>query len=72
MSQFPIIILISVASGERRFSKLKLIKTLRSSIFETRLNDLATISIENELGEKLNYSALVNDFAVVRARKMPF
>lgn len=62
---------ITVASGERSFSKLKLIKTyLRSTMSETRLDDLAMISIEHELGEKLNYSDLIKDFATVKARKI--
>ncbi|GFW35909.1 dimer_Tnp_hAT domain-containing protein [Trichonephila clavipes] len=43
---------ISVASGERSFSKLKLIKKfLRSSTTEDRLNGLTTIAIEHELAE---------------------
>nr|CAH7713578.1 unnamed protein product [Callosobruchus chinensis] len=64
---------VTVASGQWNFSKLKLVRIyLTSSISETRLDDLAKISIEHELGEKLDYSDLVNDFAVARVRKMPF
>ena len=41
---------ISVASRERSFSKLKLIKIcLRSAMSQTRLADLAFLSIEKEL-----------------------
>ena len=41
---------ISVASRERSFSKLKLIKNyLRSAMSQTRLTDLAFLSIEREL-----------------------
>jgi len=41
-------ILVTVASGERSFSKLKLIKTyLRSSMGQERLNNLAILSIEH-------------------------
>ena len=40
---------VTVASGERSFSKLKLIKTyLRSTMSKIRLTSLATLSIENE------------------------
>ncbi|KAF0771588.1 zinc finger MYM-type protein 1-like, partial [Aphis craccivora] len=40
-------------SVERTFSKLKLIKNyLRSTIFQTRLNSLAMISIENQRAKK--------------------
>ncbi|KAK6293558.1 hypothetical protein J4Q44_G00358840 [Coregonus suidteri] len=45
----------TVASGERTFSKLKLIKNyLRSTMSQERLNGLATISIEHELSYKIN------------------
>lgn len=41
---------ISVASGERSFSKLKLVKSyLRTSMCQERLSDLAVISIENKI-----------------------
>ena len=41
---------VTVASGERSFSKLKLIKTyLRSTMSQERLNGLAILSIENEV-----------------------
>ncbi|GFW13179.1 transposable element Tcb1 transposase [Trichonephila clavipes] len=46
---------ISVVSGERSFSKLKLIKKfLRSTTTEDRLNGLTTIAIEHELAEEIN------------------
>ncbi|GFV39271.1 uncharacterized protein TNCV_1229731 [Trichonephila clavipes] len=46
---------ISVASGERSFSKLKLIKKFsRSATTEDRLNGLITITIEHELAEEIN------------------
>ncbi|XP_049789608.1 uncharacterized protein LOC126195146 [Schistocerca nitens] len=64
---------VTVASGERSFSKLKLIETyLRSTMSQTRLNDLATISIENELAEDLNYTDRVKEFAQAKARNVRF
>jgi len=46
---FPTIA-VSVATCERRFSKLKLIKNyLRSSMSTLRLRNLATLSIEQQL-----------------------
>ncbi|XP_058185930.1 uncharacterized protein LOC131303155 [Rhododendron vialii] len=45
---------VTVASAERSFSKLKLIKTyLRTTMSQERLNGLAMISIENEYLDKL-------------------
>lgn len=62
---------VSVASAERSFSKLKLIKTyLRSKISQDRFTGLALISIENELGRDLDYSDLIEEFASVKARKV--
>jgi len=44
-------------SGERIFSKLKLIKTfLQSSMNEDRLNSLALLSIKNAVASELDYS----------------
>lgn len=61
---------ITVASGERSFSKLKLIKTyLRSSMTQERLNSLALLSIENELISEVDISNKVKEFADMKARK---
>ncbi|XP_020875868.1 zinc finger MYM-type protein 1-like [Arabidopsis lyrata subsp. lyrata] len=55
---------VSVASAERSFSKLKLIKSyLRSTMTQDRLNGLAIISIERRMAEKLDYKSLMNEFA---------
>ena len=44
--------LITVASGERSFSKLKLIKTyLRATVSQERLNSLSMLSIESEIAK---------------------
>jgi hypothetical protein len=64
---------VSVASGERSFSKLKLIKTyLRSSVPQERLSSLATLSTENAIAQNLNFSELVKTFADKKARKVNF
>nr|XP_022905660.1 zinc finger MYM-type protein 1-like [Onthophagus taurus] len=56
---------VSVASGERSFSRLKLIKTyLRLTMTEERLVGLATISIEQELAYNLDLCELISLFAV--------
>lgn len=64
---------VTVASGERSFSKLKLIKTfLRSSMKEDRMNSLALLSIENALASELDYSSLITKFAAMKARRVSF
>ncbi|XP_068233481.1 zinc finger MYM-type protein 1-like [Palaemon carinicauda] len=64
---------VTVASGERSFSKLKLIKTyMRSTMTEERLVGLAMISIENEIAQKVDLKNLVADFAKKKARKAHF
>jgi len=37
---------------------------------QQRLTGLATISIEKELSEQLNYEDIINDFASKKARKI--
>jgi len=51
-----LIILVSVASVERSFSKLKMIKTY------LRLEELALLYIEKEMLNKINYDNLINNF----------
>jgi hypothetical protein len=61
---------ITVASVERFFSKLKLIKNyLRNIMTQQRLSNLAIISIENKVAKSLDVSNLVTSFATAEARK---
>lgn len=61
---------VSVASGERSFSKLKLIKNyLRNRMGQDRLSNLAIISIEKELSKMLDYNDVITDFANLKSRK---
>ncbi|XP_050876930.1 uncharacterized protein LOC127080662 [Lathyrus oleraceus] len=61
---------VTVASAERSFSKLKLLKTyLRSTMSQERLNGLALIAIENDILETLKYEDLVDDFASKNVRR---
>ena len=63
---------VTVASAERSFSKLKLIKTyLRSSIGQERLSGLAVISINRDVAQKLSYDDLIADFAARKSRRVP-
>jgi len=62
---------ITSAGAERTFSKLKLIKTyIRSTMSQQRLTGLATICIEKELSEQLNYDNIISDFASKKVRKI--
>ena len=62
---------VTVASGERSFSTLKLIKNyLRSTMSQERLSGLAIIAIENDISRKLDYSQLINDFMTLKNRRI--
>ena len=62
---------VTVASGERSFSKLKLIKTyLRSTMAQDRLVGLAMLSIESDVASSLDYSEVLEKFASIKACKV--
>lgn len=64
---------VTVAHGERSFSKLKIIKNyLRSTMSQNRLTNLAVISIEEEICEALDITDLIREFAIKKARKVAF
>ncbi|CAH9137917.1 unnamed protein product, partial [Cuscuta epithymum] len=55
---------VTVASAERSFSKLKLLKTyLRSSMSQERLNGLAILCIEKEMLDDIDLDSVIDDFA---------
>jgi hypothetical protein len=62
---------VSVASCERSFSKLKLIKThLRSTMTQERLTNLAILSIEKTTFESCSFDDIIDQFAERKARKI--
>ncbi|XP_034055759.1 uncharacterized protein LOC117535419 [Gymnodraco acuticeps] len=62
---------VTVAAGERSFSKLKLIKTyLRSSMAQEHLNTLALISINREVSGKISFDDTINEFAARKSRRV--
>lgn len=62
---------VTVASCERSFSKLKLIKNyLRSTMGQERLSGLAILSIEYDVASKVNYDDVIDTFAAAKARKV--
>ncbi|KAI5003233.1 hypothetical protein ZWY2020_030393 [Hordeum vulgare] len=61
---------VTVASAERSFSKLKLLKNyLRSTMSQERLNGLATLCIEKKFLDEINIDTIISDFASRNARR---
>ncbi|XP_046998334.1 uncharacterized protein LOC124613662 [Schistocerca americana] len=64
---------VSVSSGERSFSKLKLIKNhLRRVTAQRRLTNLSIISTEYKQTASINYDDIISVFAAKKARKAKF
>uniref|UniRef100_A0A3B3XBU0 TTF-type domain-containing protein n=2 Tax=Poecilia mexicana TaxID=48701 RepID=A0A3B3XBU0_9TELE len=62
---------LTVASAERSFSKLKLIKTyLRSNMSNDRLSQLAVISIENNVARSISFDAIIEKWASAKSRNV--
>lgn len=63
---------VSVASNERSFSKLKIIKNyLRSTMSQERLSNLSILSIESERADKLSFTEIITEFATNKCRRVP-
>ena len=61
---------VTVASAERSFSKLKLLKNyLRSTMLQDRLNGLAMCCIEKDVLDNIDLDIVLNDFASRNARR---
>ena len=61
---------VTVASAERSFSKLKLIKSyLRSTMAQERLDGLSLLAIERDAAQKLKIDDIVETFAHAKARR---
>lgn len=64
---------VTVASGGRSFSKLKLIKNyLRATMTQDRLVGLAFMAIEQEICNGLDYTDIIDMFARKKCRKVKF
>ena len=62
---------VTVASAERRFSKLKLLNSyMRTTMTQERLNYLATIALEDDMLEQINYEGMIKDFISKNAKRM--
>ncbi|KAF0705426.1 zinc finger MYM-type protein 1-like, partial [Aphis craccivora] len=61
---------VTVASAERSFSKLKLIKNyLRNNMSQDRLSNIAVLNIEKDVAAKIKLDHVINTFANSKARK---
>ncbi|KAI4996884.1 hypothetical protein ZWY2020_052226 [Hordeum vulgare] len=61
---------VTVASAERSFSKLKLLKNyLRSTMLQERLNGLATLCIEKKMLDEIDIDTIISDFASKNVRR---
>ena len=64
-------LMVANCSGERSFSKLKLIKNrLRMSMVQDHLVNLAITSIESDVMGDLDLSAIIEEFAMQKSRKV--
>jgi hypothetical protein len=64
---------VTVASAERSFSKLKLLKNyVRSVMSQERLNGLATLCIEKQLLDDIDTDSIITDFASRSVRRNIF
>jgi hypothetical protein len=71
--QILLTIPVTVASAERSFSKLKLLRNcLRSTMLQERLNGLAMCSIEKDILDTIDLDSTLEDFASKSAQRCLF
>ena len=64
---------VTLATAERSFSKLKLIKNfLRSCMSQERLSGLSLLSMEHERAKTLDFRKAIKQFASAKARRKNF
>lgn len=62
---------MTVASAERSFCKLKLLNNyLRSTVSQEILNVLATLCIEKDKLDEINFDAIIDDFVSRSVRRI--
>lgn len=67
---FSFIICIFVASCKRTFLELKLIEThLRTTMSQSQLINLAILSIENNVNQRIRFEEGIDKFAATKVRK---
>ena len=61
--------MVTNCSAERSFSKLKQIENrLRTSMTQGRLVSLAIMSTESDILREIDFTPIINDFAVAKSR----
>lgn len=66
-------LMITNATGERTFSKLKILKNChRASMTQERLNALAIMATENDVLQNIDFQDILNDFTTVKLRQKNF
>ena len=69
--QLFLMLTVSVATAERSFSKLKLIKSyLRSTLLQDRLPNLTLISIEHKTVPKIEFDLVISNFASAKSQNV--
>ena len=62
---------MTVVLAERSYSKLKLLKNyLCSTMMQERLSDLATIALEGNMLDKIDYQSIIEDFISKNTKRM--
>ena len=63
---------VTVATGERSFSKLSFIKNkFRNSSTQDRVVSLSMLSIECDLARQIDFDSVIDIFAQAKARRVP-
>ena len=71
LSNLALTLPLTVASAERSFSKLKIVKNrLRNTMGDQRLSSLAIMSLEKEIMDKLKVDDVIDRFAMKKDRRI--
>jgi hypothetical protein len=71
MLRIYLCMMVSNCSGEKSFSKLKIIKNrLRTTLDQEKLNWLSLMSIESDVLRSIDFRYIIKDFANSKARKV--
>ena len=66
-----LVLMVTNCSGERSFSKLKLIENrLRTSMTQKRLVNLTMMSLESDILCELDFNEIISEFAMKKSRKV--